>query len=196
MLNRWTDVPTSERSGASGFALDPLRVEEGARIASIASRLFHSYGRQPPGGLDCSGFVIAVLEKAGYEPRRALPAEARHGTEALFLWLQRRNRIHHRKIPTVGDLVFFDNTYDRNRDGRPNDPLTHVGIVERVMPDGTVVFIHKVKRGVLRYRMNLLRPHSRRDPASGKPLNNYLRHGGGSRRLTAELFHAFGTVAR
>ncbi len=29
----------------------------------------------------------------------------------------------------LGDLVFFDNTYDRNGDGKFDDRITHVGIV-------------------------------------------------------------------
>ena len=39
--------------------------------------------------------------------------------------------------PRPGDLAFFHDTYDRNRDGRANDPYTHVALVEAV--DGAAV---------------------------------------------------------
>jgi len=107
-----------------------------------------------------------------------------------------RGLLHTHKVPDVGDLVFFDDTHDRNGDGRADDPLTHVGIVERVDADGTVTFIHRVRRGVLRYRMNLFRPDERRDRKTGKVLNHHLRLGASAdgRRLTGQLFHAFATV--
>ena len=46
--------------------------------------------------------------------------------------------------PRVGDLVFLDETYDRNGDGRINalDTLTHIGIVEEVKSGGTFIMLH------------------------------------------------------
>jgi len=150
---------------------------------------------------DCSGFVMAVLAARGLDIDQLLDPKSQGGVAALYRWADDHGSIHYRKVPAIGDLVFFDNTYDRNRDGRLNDPLTHIGIVERVDPDGTVSVIHHVRRGILRYKLNRFKPALRRDPASRKVLNHYLRIVPPSskrrgRRLTGELFHAFATIVR
>ena len=92
--------------------------------------------------------------------------------------------------------MFFRETYDRNRDGRHNDGLTHVALVDEVAADGTVVLIHRVSRGVVRYRMNLARPGVHKDPRTGGVLNDMLRAPGGGKKsaLTGQLFVAYGSV--
>ena len=50
-------------------------------------------------------------------------------TRSLWEWASDRNLVHHKKKARLGDLVFFDNTYDRNRNGRWDDPLSHIAIV-------------------------------------------------------------------
>ncbi len=152
---------------------------------------------------DCSGFVLAVFASEKIPIENLMGMNRRRSSVAeLYSLAKRKGLVHRQKVPAIGDLVFFDDTYDRNRDGRSNDPLTHVGIVERVDPDGTVTFVHRVRRGVLRYRLNRFRPHIRRDPETRKVLNHYLkigRSGKGAKagqRLTGELFHAFATIVR
>ena len=100
-------------------------------------------------------------------------------------------------VVQAGDLVFFDNTWDYNGDGLVNDPLTHVGIVERVESNGTIVFISRVAGAIERYRMNVAHPHIHRT-ADGRLLNDYMRRkhwrdGEQTPYLTGELFAAFGT---
>jgi hypothetical protein len=93
-------------------------------------------------------------------------------------------------------LVFFRETYDLNRDGRMNDGLTHVGIVESVDRGSTVSIIHRVNRGVVRYRMNLDRPGVHRDSSTGDVLNDYLRPPGQNQALTltGQLFAGYGAL--
>jgi Cu/Ag efflux pump CusA len=84
-----------------------------------------------------------------------------------------------------------------NGDGLVNDPLTHVGIVETVEHDGTIVFISRVAGAIERYRMNVAQPHVHRT-ADGRLLNDYMRRkhwrdGEQTAYLTGELFAAFGT---
>jgi cell wall-associated NlpC family hydrolase len=147
---------------------------------------------------DCAGFVMAVLADAGLDLTASLPARERGegGVSLLYRMARQRGLLHRHKVPQLGDLVFFDNTWDRNSNGRADDLLTHVGIVERVDPDGTVTLVHHVRRGVLRYKMNLFRPDERRDPATGKVLNHHLRLGVASDelRLTGQLYHAFASL--
>ncbi len=111
-----------------------------------------------------------------------------------------RGRIHHGPTVRPGELVFFDNTWDFNVDGILNDPLTHVGIVEAVEQNGTIVFISRVSNAIERYRMNLREPNAIRS-SDGRLLNDYLRRKKSSDPLatgylTGRLFAGFGTLDR
>ena len=82
---------------------------------------------------------------------------------------------------------------------RHDDPLTHVGVVEEIEPDGTVQILHRANRGIVRDPMNLLRPHQ--TTSDGKrPINAILRPKGrrdpaATPHLLSELWAGFGTVA-
>jgi hypothetical protein len=155
-------------------------------------------GRRLP--FDCSGLARGVYLAHGIDLYDgAETADAANGVRLIWRHVASRGVIHHGPDPRPGDLVFFNNTWDRNGDGRVNDLLTHVGIVESVHPDGTVVFVSRVSRGIQRYRMNLAAP-SRRRADDGRVLNDYLRRRqgedpGDARYLTGELFAGFGRVA-
>jgi len=151
---------------------------------------------------DCSGFVGAILLKSGIDV--FLGADELsirgNGVKILYEFVHRYGELHTKGTPQPGDLVFFSNTYDRNRDGKSNDPLTHVGIVEKIDPDQTVTFIHNVHRGVRRYVMNLEFPYRSQDP-DGNVINSYLRRrkksdGRNTPYLAGSLFVAFGSLSR
>ncbi len=144
---------------------------------------------------DCTGFVEAVYAQAGVSfSGTALPGD--NGVTALYRYARAHGRLFKRERPQPGDLVFFRETYDQNRDGQRNDGLTHVGLVDAVEKDGTVTVIHRVRKGVVRYRMNLRHPELRVDPRSGQVLNDALRVPGGERAgaTTGQLFAAFATL--
>jgi hypothetical protein len=132
---------------------------------------------------DCSGLVRHAFRAAGRDvmPTQALPGE--NAVAAMYREAERRGALETGRL-AAGDLVFFRETYDRNRDGKRNDGLTHVGIVERVEADGTVVFIHRGMRGVARSRFNSRRPGQHLS-SSGRVLNEWLRPA--SRTLRAWL---------
>ncbi len=138
---------------------------------------------------DCSGLVEASLASAGC---------AFKGSSAmLFEQAKQRRVLHRRRVPTPGDIAFFDDTYDRNGNGRLDDPLSHVAVVESVAPDGTISLVHVGSRGVVRFTMNLRRPEDRTD-ADGKVVNDNLRarksgDGPRTRYLAGELWVAFGS---
>ncbi len=95
-------------------------------------------------------------------------------------------------------VVFLHNTWDANRERRVNDLWTHVGIVERVEANDTVVFISRVSRGIEGYRRNLKVPGKLRGD-DGTLLNDFMRRRRRSdpprtHYLTGQLFAAFGTV--
>ncbi|RYZ38989.1 MAG: CHAP domain-containing protein [Myxococcaceae bacterium] len=150
-------------------------------------------GRRYPA--DCTALIEATYAQAGLTFRGTIkPGD--NGVTALYRYARANGRVYTEGRPVPGDLVFFRETYDQNRDGRRNDGLTHVGLVDGVDSDGTVTVIHRVRRGVVRYRMNLARPHLPRDPKTGEVLNDMLRNPGPGQThvLTGQLFAAFGSV--
>lgn len=153
----------------------------------------HRYLKGPLDGFrdDCTGFAAAVYTRAGS------PVEG--GARNLYETLSARGWVHHRKRPELGDLVFFDDTFDANRDGRVNDPLTHVAVVIERKDDGTLILAHG-GTGVGRTTtwMNLEHPSERKGP-DGEPWNNWLRRAKdsdprGTKYLTGELWAGFATL--
>jgi len=60
-------------------------------------------------------------------------------------------------VPFVGDMIFWDNTYDRNHNCTADDLQAHMGIVKSVNNDGegTIEFIHaSSSNGVSMGKMN------------------------------------------
>ncbi len=145
-------------------------------------------------GDDCTGLVRAVYAQVGVDLLSAARPDD-NGVTAIWRFAARYGHTYDGGHPVPGDLVFFKDTYDRNRDGRDNDGLTHVGLVEAVGEDGTVVVIHRVAKGVVRYRMNLAFKDQEKGP-DGKPVNDWLRMPGPGTKpqLTAQLFGGFATV--
>jgi len=141
---------------------------------------------------DCSGLVEASLASVGLE--------ARGSSAMLFEAARDAGVLHRRRLPSPGDIAFFDDTYDRDGNGRLDDPLSHSAVVESVDRDGTVTLIHVGSRGVVRFRMNLRHPEEPAGP-DGEPWNDPLRawKSGDSRRtryLAGELWVGFGSFWR
>lgn len=161
----------------------------------VGARTITSGGRRI--AYDCAGVTRAIFLKHGidlYDGSTGDPDA--NGVRLIHAHLQQHGRLHQSPIPHIGDLVFFGNTWDFNGDGQLNDPLTHVGIVERIDPDGTVIFISRVAAAIQRYHMNLSFPHIHKS-SDGRVLNDYLRRkhptNSDNGRLTGELFSFFGT---
>jgi CHAP domain len=112
-------------------------------------------------GTGCTALVRAAFARAGHP----LPPEARDAA-ALYALARHRGAVNDRRRPAAGDLVFLAD--------RPGGPPAHVGLVARADPDGTVLVLHRVARGVLRVRMNLAYPSRPTDPATGKHINDTL----------------------
>jgi peptidoglycan DL-endopeptidase CwlO len=174
---------------------DPAPVDPVERMLSAArAELGKRGGRE---GIDCSTFVRSAYSAAGVDLYSAASPRD-NGVQAIRRYVRRHGRLHRRRHPAPGDLVFFDNSYDRNRNRLLDDRLTHLGIVEDVLADGTVLVLHSTNHGVVREPMNLRRPHASR-AAGGEPINAVLRRrtphdSPGTPRLMSELFAGFGTV--
>jgi len=162
----------------------------------VGAKTIESNGRRI--AYDCAGVTRAVFLKHGidlYDGEASDPYA--NGVQIIHSHIEQQGTFHRGPVARPGDLVFFNNTWDYNGDDKVNDPLTHVGIVERQESDGTVVFISRVAGAVERYRMNLGLPHVHKT-ASGRILNDYLRRKdvtdrSNTRYLAGELFAQFAT---
>lgn len=148
---------------------------------------------------DCSGLASAVYFSQGINLLNSTQNNPQdNGVRRIRHYVEQHGRLHQGPTTQPGDLVFFHNTYDANKDGRVNDRWTHIGIVEKVRTDGTVIFVSRVSRGIERYRMNVSSFNKHR-VGTGKVLNDFLRRKRWNdhettRYLTGELFAAFGTL--
>lgn len=149
---------------------------------------------------DCAGVTRAIFLEHGIDLYDSPAVDPKaNGVRLIHNHISRHGKIHQGPAVRPGDLVFFDNTWDYNGDGIINDPLTHVGIVERQEPDGTVVFISRVAGAIERYRMNLALPQVHKTE-QGRILNDYIRRKDTGDQpdtgyLTGELFASFGSRA-
>ncbi len=154
--------------------------------------------------LDCIGTVAAIFFGAGIDILEGSGAVAKagdNGVTILYKLLKQKNAIYRTNYPKVGDVIFWDNTWDRNNDGRfGNDPLTHVGIVTKIDDDGTIHYVHEnYVYGVVVEYMNLYRPKDVRDE-NGKILNSALYMNSSETKklghpwLSGDLFREFGGV--
>lgn len=195
-------IPSMGTRGAHCCAMEK-GVPRQTALAKTAVR-FVGQSRIQVGGRnytpDCSGFVRGVYASQRVDLYDGLgELDGGNGVGRIFTHVVEHGRIHYGPTVHPGDLVFFHNTWDFNRDGLPNDPLTHVGVVEKVDLDGTVVFVSSVSAGIERYRMNLKHPDTHKAP-DGRVLNDFLRRkhvsdARGTYYLAGRLFAAFGTLA-
>jgi probable lipoprotein NlpC len=195
-------VPTVGTRGMSCCAMAKA-VPRQAALAKTAVR-FVGQSRVQIGGRnynsDCSGFVRGVYASQRVDLYSGLgKLDGGNGVGRIYTHVVEHGRIHYGPTVHPGDLVFFHNTWDFNGDGIPNDPLTHIGVVEKVEPDGTVLFVSSLSRGIERYRMNLQHPDIHKT-ADGRVFNDFLRRkrfsdGMGTHYLAGQLFAAFGTLS-
>lgn len=162
------------------------------RIPSVGSQSFTS---------DCIGFVRYVYYQAGLDLAQAY-GQGDRGVNSLYQGLSERKFLFTENLPQPGDLVFFDNTYDVNRNGSWDDPLSHIGIVESVGKHDTINYIHFSSKGVNRYQLNLKYPNTyafRTKTGDTLVINSYLRidRGEGFKKrkyISANFFREFAHI--
>ncbi|MFC1504687.1 NlpC/P60 family protein [Spirochaetota bacterium] len=149
---------------------------------------------------DCSGVVSRIYWEQTIDLfRDANKYRRMNGVKIIYYTLKNKNMIFKNENPAPGDIIFFDNTYDANRNRRIDDTLVHVGLVESIDADGTISLIHHCSTGIKRYKMNLTKPHIFKDKKTGKIYNSYIRRRrsgdpDGTPYLTGETFNSFGTA--
>jgi len=136
---------------------------DAARRYLEAGSLKNRKGRR---SMNCTGLVQACFDAMDCDER------PKGSTRALHAWCVSAGRMV--ETPEAGDLVFFDDTWDKDRDGRRDDPLTHVGVVTATNPDGRVRFVHVGSRKLKEGFLDSKRPGAKRD-RDGNTLNSPLR---------------------
>jgi hypothetical protein len=150
--------------------------------------------------MDCSGVVLAAHYAAGIDLAPHLASYTGGGVERLHARLSDLGLLHTRALPEAGDVVFWDDTYDRDGNGKRDDALTHTAVVVSVEPSGAITYVHHhYRRGVVVERMNLLHRevHTTRVDGETVVVNSPMRlRGSGSPGpwLASQLFRAFGSA--
>lgn len=161
----------------------------------VGARTILRHGRRI--AYDCAGVTRAIYLDHGIDLYSGVNDPKANGVRLIHTHIKQHGRFHRGPVVHPGDLVFFDNTWDYNGDGQVNDPLTHVGVVERQESNGTIVFISRVAGAVERYRMNIGLPNVHKT-AEGRVINDYIRRKdvgdpADTAYLTGELFAVFGS---
>ena len=140
------------------------------------------------------GFIGAVL--GSVEHADALPRDSMSG---LYKTLRNQGLSFETESPEVGDLVFFHNTFDANKDGRNNDWYSTCGVVTSVGVGEVIEFVAPVNGKVGTFSLTIGRPEVRRDESSQQTLNSFLRSKSLSdpeytQYLAGELFAGFASL--
>lgn len=146
---------------------------------------------------DCSGLIYGIYSAAGIDLQSRIGKYKGDGVKRIYQLMDENGLLYYAWVPVPGDLIFWDNTYDKNGDGRENDYLTHVGVVVSVEDDGQISYIHyHTGRGIMIEKMNLLKPGVYADVVDGETIirNSYMRSGSAPksrRQLAGDLCRNF-----
>ena len=133
--------------------------------------------------MDCSGVIRAIYFKAGIDLAKDFNKYKGGGTQRIHETLRVKGLIYRPTVPVPGDILFWDNTYDANHNGRSDDVLSHIGmVVSSDKRSGNIVYVHHhEKKGIVFEKMNLLHPNDpsynaimRSQRARKLPGNKYL----------------------
>ena len=92
--------------------------------------------------LDCSGVTSAFYWDVGINLAEAYPGREGSGVDRLHQYLAEKGLLYKPDEPVPGDLIFWDDTYDKNGNGLVDDELTHIGMVVDVDEEGIVTYVH------------------------------------------------------
>ena len=173
--------PNSQRKTAQSKTsrVKPSQMERPASISKLQNKLIEGayklvgvrniIVRGRHFNFDCTGTVLAIYYYAGIDLTKEFSRYTGNGVLRLYKIMKAHNLLYMTKHPSSGDLIFWDNTYDRNKDGKRNDYLTHVGMVVKVFKNGTIEYIHEhIRKGIVIERMNLNDPNTYSKKSNGK----------------------------
>ncbi len=149
---------------------------------------------------DCSGVVTALYYYAGIDLQKYYPEYTGSGTERIYKMLEERDLLEKSWLPETGDIIFWDNTYDKNRNGKRDDILTHIGMVVERDKYGNIDYIHhNYKSGIVIEKMNIRYKNDHTWSKKGVVtiINSPMRKKGGPARsrskwLSGQLYNSSG----
>lgn len=184
-------LPASESYAPATLTGAQERIVSGGR-SLVGKRPIVVNGRSYPD--DCTGVARAAYAFAGVDLAAAFNRYGGNGVRRIYLTVKDAGLLYATRYPAPGDLVFWDNTYDMNGNGKADDEFTHVGVVLSVSPDGGVEYLHHHYRlGPVIERMNLARPDDQGAHPDGGRVNAFMRMRGspaGPGETSAELLRA------
>ena len=143
-------------------------------------------------GLDCTGIVLAAYWYAGIDLSKDFGEYTGNGVRRLYYYLDDKGLLYNTDLPSPGDIVFWDNTWDANENGVADDTHTHVGMMvslDRETGAGTYLHYNYAK-GIIVESINLL---DRDNPAASSPMRmRSLPKVDGYRYLSSQLVHELG----
>lgn len=143
---------------------------------------------------DCSGYVLGVYRSLGYQIELRPASRTERITELLYRSLKSEGLTYVNARPKKADVVFFKGKGPRYGGIHR---ISHVGLVEDVLNDGTVLLLHYSSKGVSELMMNLHYPHSPKND-DGAVINDFLRKrpagAGNYKLLSGELFFSYGNL--
>jgi len=162
---------------------------KGAKSLKVNNRNFN---------MDCSGIVAAIYYHAGIDLQKYYPYYSGTGTERIYETLRERKLLKKTWQPEPGDIIFWDNTFDRNKNRKDDDPLTHMGMVVSCDKQGNIIYIHyNYSRGIVYEYMNIRYKNNESKIIKGETvtINSPMRSKGGSKTkrnwLAGQLINCF-----
>jgi hypothetical protein len=150
-----TATPRTAPAPATKSVKTPAKPKKGLGDGSVKGEMLAAAERLVgiKGDFDERGFLIHLLQVS--DSTFDVPANS-DVVQAYYERLNRKDRVFTTdKKPKSGDIVFFHNTYDRDKDGRADDWFTLAGVVTSVDGDGTVHFVSYAKGEIRRLVLNL-----------------------------------------
>jgi hypothetical protein len=147
---------------------------------------------------DCAGTILAIYAYAGINLGRRFANYTGGGVSRIYQIMRANKLLYTSYYPQPGDIIFWDNTYDENGNGKWDDELTHAGMVVGVSPNGEISYIHQnYAKGIVIERMNLLYPSTYTRIIDGQKVtvNSPMRMRGsppGPYWLSGQLLHSLG----
>ena len=147
-------------------------------------------------GGDCSGFITALNSKNKeiFFNSKELPKYFTNGrkSQAIYNYYKNKNLIAH-QTPRIGDLIFFQNTLQSNKN-RINNEISHIGVIREIYSDGRIKFVHNSRGRNKEDYMNLNKKNVHKN---GKKIeNSYIVRCGKNKTscLTSNRFAGYGRV--
>ena len=180
---------TFEQKALTSMIINAARGYVGTNTLVARGKRFNS---------DCTGGIMACYYSAGIDLWEIMAAYSGNGVKRLYYSLKDKNYLHRSPYPVAGDLIFWDNTWDKNGNGKPDDYFTHVGLVVSSDELGNIkYFHHHITLGFVIENMNLLRANVYKEVVDGERIavNNAIRARGLDKNqgwLASQLCRNFG----